>query len=73
MKSFRGKLAVITGGGTGMGRALAEQLTAEGCHVAICDVSDENMADTKALCEHICLQVRALANICAMCPMSLKW
>ena len=51
MKDFRGKLAVVTGGGTGMGRALAEQLIAEGCHVAICDVSAENMAETKQLCE----------------------
>lgn len=51
MQNFRGKLAVITGGGTGMGRALAEQLAAEGCHVAICDVSAENMAETKALCQ----------------------
>ena len=51
MKSFRGKLAVITGGGTGMGRALAEQLAAEGCHVAMCDVSAETMAETRALCE----------------------
>jgi NAD(P)-dependent dehydrogenase (short-subunit alcohol dehydrogenase family) len=51
MKEFRGKLAVITGGGTGMGRALAEQLSAEGCHVAVCDVSADNMAETKRLCE----------------------
>jgi NAD(P)-dependent dehydrogenase (short-subunit alcohol dehydrogenase family) len=51
MKDFRGKLAVITGGGSGMGRSLAEQLTAEGCHVAICDVSAENMAETRRLCE----------------------
>jgi NAD(P)-dependent dehydrogenase (short-subunit alcohol dehydrogenase family) len=51
MKSFKNKIAVITGGGTGMGRALAEQLTAEGCHVAMCDVSAETMAETKRLCE----------------------
>jgi NAD(P)-dependent dehydrogenase (short-subunit alcohol dehydrogenase family) len=51
MKSFANKIAVITGGGTGMGRELARQLSAEGCHVAICDVSEENMAQTKSLCE----------------------
>ena len=34
-----------------MGRELARQLTAEGCHVAMCDVSPENMAETKGLCE----------------------
>jgi NAD(P)-dependent dehydrogenase (short-subunit alcohol dehydrogenase family) len=51
MDSFTGKLAVVTGGGTGMGRELARQLAAEGCHVAICDVSDTNMADTVAACE----------------------
>jgi NAD(P)-dependent dehydrogenase (short-subunit alcohol dehydrogenase family) len=51
MDSFTGKLAVVTGGGTGMGRELARQLTAEGCDVAICDISDTNMADTVAACE----------------------
>ena len=50
MQNFRGRIAVITGGGTGMGRELARQLTAEGCHVAMCDVSAENMAETADLC-----------------------
>ena len=51
MERFEGKLAVVTGGGTGMGRELARQLAADGCGVAICDVSTENMAVTKSMCE----------------------
>ncbi len=51
MKSFESRIAVVTGGGTGMGRELARQLSAEGAHVAMCDVSQEAMAQTKALCE----------------------
>jgi NAD(P)-dependent dehydrogenase (short-subunit alcohol dehydrogenase family) len=50
MKDFAGKTAVITGGGTGMGRELALQLVAEGCNVAMCDVIAENMAETKKRC-----------------------
>jgi NAD(P)-dependent dehydrogenase (short-subunit alcohol dehydrogenase family) len=50
MEHFDGRIAVVTGGGTGMGRELARQLSAEGCHVAMCDVSAENMAETTDLC-----------------------
>lgn len=50
MQDFSGKLAVITGGGTGMGRALARQLTALGCDVAMCDIIDSNLHETLRLC-----------------------
>ena len=51
MQDFAGRFAVVTGGGTGMGRELARQLIAEGCSVAMCDVSAKSMAQTIALCE----------------------
>ncbi len=49
MESFEGKIAVVTGGGTGMGRELTIQLAKEGCSVAMCDVSNEAMQQTKEL------------------------
>jgi NAD(P)-dependent dehydrogenase (short-subunit alcohol dehydrogenase family) len=51
MKDFSCRIAVVTGGGTGMGRELVRQLVAEGCNVAMCDVFAQAMAETKRLCE----------------------
>ena len=62
MKDFGGKLAVITGGGTGMGRALARQLIAEGCDVATCDILDDNLAETERLCEREASQGRVIST-----------
>jgi hypothetical protein len=46
---FAGRVAVVTGGGTGMGREMVLQLTAEGCDVATCDVLEDNLAETVKL------------------------
>jgi len=48
MDSFQGRLAVVTGGGMGIGRELVRQLSREGCSVAMCDVSNEAIAETVA-------------------------
>jgi NAD(P)-dependent dehydrogenase (short-subunit alcohol dehydrogenase family) len=46
MQSFNGRVAVVTGGGTGMGAELVVQLAAQGCSVATCDVHSETLAET---------------------------
>ena len=51
MDSFTGRRAVVTGGGSGMGRELVVALAAEGCSVATCDVSDAGLRETQALAE----------------------
>ena len=63
MDDFSDKLAVITGGANGMGRELARQLAAEGCDVAICDLSAEDMANTAAQIREESVNVKVTTHI----------
>ena len=49
MKTFTSKLAVVTGGGSGMGRELTRQLAAHGCSVAACDLNGQAMTESAAM------------------------
>lgn len=53
MKSFRGKLAVITGAASGIGRALAVQLAARGADLALADIDDAGLRETAALIDGV--------------------
>jgi len=51
MKNFEGKTAVITGAGSGIGRALALNLAGRGAVLALSDVDEAGLAETVAGCE----------------------
>jgi NAD(P)-dependent dehydrogenase (short-subunit alcohol dehydrogenase family) len=48
MKDFRGKVAVITGGASGLGRAMAERFAREGMKLVLADVEPGTLASAAA-------------------------
>jgi NAD(P)-dependent dehydrogenase (short-subunit alcohol dehydrogenase family) len=48
MKHLSGRVAAVTGAGSGIGRALALALAAEGCHLALADLNSGGLAETVA-------------------------
>ncbi|WP_028922358.1 SDR family NAD(P)-dependent oxidoreductase [Pseudonocardia acaciae] len=53
MKHFADRVAVITGAGSGIGRALAIELAGKGARLALSDIDEAAVADTAAACEKL--------------------
>jgi NADP-dependent 3-hydroxy acid dehydrogenase YdfG len=59
MQGFAGKVAVVTGAGSGIGQALAVELARSGAKVAISDVDTEGLAQTEEQLKAIGASVKA--------------
>lgn len=57
METFTGRVAAITGAGSGIGRALARDLARRGAHLALSDVDEAGLAETVSMCEGSAVKV----------------
>jgi NAD(P)-dependent dehydrogenase (short-subunit alcohol dehydrogenase family) len=51
MKTFTGRVAAVTGAGSGIGRALSIDLAGRGAHLALSDIDEAGLAETVTRCE----------------------
>tara|TARA_B100001057_G_scaffold225473_1_gene225852 strand:- start:9292 stop:10212 length:921 start_codon:yes stop_codon:yes gene_type:complete len=79
MQSFKDKVAVITGAGSGMGRELAINLAKENCNIVICDINKKTIQETEEIirkfnvsCTSIDLDLREEKNISNLLEITLK-
>ena len=79
MKSFKDKVAVITGAGSGMGRELAINLAKENCNVVICDINKKTIQETEEIirkynvsCTALNLDLKEEKNISTLLETTLK-
>lgn len=52
-KNIRGQLALVTGGGKGLGREICLRLAKEGCNIAIVDIDVDSSKETAEDCRDL--------------------
>ena len=79
MQSFKDKVAVITGAGSGMGQQLAINLAKENCNIVICDINKKTIQETEEIirkynvsCTALNLDLREEKNISTLLETTLK-
>lgn len=60
LEDLAGRVAAVTGAGSGIGRALAVELSRQGCHLAIADIDEQTLAETVTLCEGSAMEGRGV-------------
>ncbi|MGE0322695.1 MAG: SDR family NAD(P)-dependent oxidoreductase [Polyangiaceae bacterium] len=57
MKQFKGRVAVVTGAASGIGRATALELAAAGCHLALADLNEAGLESARKQAEALGVRV----------------
>jgi 3-oxoacyl-[acyl-carrier protein] reductase len=52
--NHEGRTVIVTGGGHGLGRDMVRAFTRAGAHVWTCDLSEENLSETRRLASGVC-------------------
>jgi NAD(P)-dependent dehydrogenase (short-subunit alcohol dehydrogenase family) len=73
MKNFQGKVAAITGAGSGIGRALAIDLARRGCALALADIDTQGLAQTQSLAQAQGVRVTAATVDVAQRQAMFDW
>ncbi len=73
MKTFRGRVAAVTGAGSGIGRALARELAARGAHLALADIDEAGLAETVMLGQGSGTKITSHATVEAMSYEDFEW